>query len=74
MKCLSVALANGSAGGESTLVSDVRHTLSGGMSATWCPDGKIVRAFSFDILRRRMKTLPDLLRVWILGRKRWKPG
>jgi hypothetical protein len=38
------------------------------------PDGKIVRAFSSDILRRRLKTLPDLLRVWILGRKRWKPG
>jgi hypothetical protein len=36
------------------------------------PDGKIVRAFSLDILRRRLRTLPDLLRVWILGRKRWK--
>jgi hypothetical protein len=38
------------------------------------PDGKIVRAFSADILRRRLKTLPDLMRVWILGRKRWKPS
>ncbi len=37
------------------------------------PDGKIVRAFSSDILRRRIKTFPDLMRVWILGRKRWKP-
>jgi hypothetical protein len=38
------------------------------------PDGRIVRAFSLDILRRRLKTAPDLLRVWILGRKRWKPS
>jgi hypothetical protein len=38
------------------------------------PDGKIVRAFSADILRRRLKTFPDLLRVWIFGRKRWKPS
>jgi hypothetical protein len=38
------------------------------------PDGKIVRACSYDILLRRLKTFPDLLRVWILGRKRWKPG
>ncbi len=37
-------------------------------------DGKIVRAFSADILRRRINTFPDLMRVWILGRKRWKPG
>jgi hypothetical protein len=38
------------------------------------PDGRIVRALSLDILRRRLRTLPDLLRVWILGRKRWKPS
>ncbi len=38
------------------------------------PDGKIVRAFSLDILRRKLRTLPDLLRVRILGRKRWKPS
>jgi hypothetical protein len=38
------------------------------------PDGRIVRAFSFDILRRRMRTAPDLLRVWIFGRTRWKPS
>jgi hypothetical protein len=38
------------------------------------PDGRIVRALSFDILRRRLRTAPDLLRVWILGRKRWKPS
>jgi hypothetical protein len=37
-------------------------------------DGRIVRALSFDILRRRVRTAPDLLRVWILGRKRWKPS
>jgi hypothetical protein len=37
-------------------------------------DGRIVRAFSFDILRRRVRTAPDLLRVWILGRKRWQPS
>jgi hypothetical protein len=38
------------------------------------PDGRVVRAFSADILRRRWKTFPDLMRVWILGRKRWRPG
>jgi hypothetical protein len=38
------------------------------------PDGKIVRAYSADILRRRVKTFPDLLKVWIFGRKRWKPS
>jgi hypothetical protein len=38
------------------------------------PDGRIVRAFSLDILKRRLRTAPDLLRVWILGRKRWKPS
>jgi hypothetical protein len=38
------------------------------------PEDRIVRAFSFDILRRRLRRLPDLLRVWILGRKRWKPS
>jgi hypothetical protein len=38
------------------------------------PDGKIVRAFSADILRRRLRTFPDLLKVWIFGRKRWKPS
>jgi hypothetical protein len=38
------------------------------------PNGKIVRAFSFNILRRRLRTAPDLIRVWILGRKRWKPS
>jgi len=38
------------------------------------PDGKIVRTFSADILRRRLRTFPDLMRVWILGRKRWKPS
>ncbi|MGD0173069.1 MAG: hypothetical protein ABSC61_01350 [Anaerolineales bacterium] len=38
------------------------------------PDGKIVRTFSSDILKRRLRTAPDLLRVWILGRKRWKPS
>ena len=38
------------------------------------PDGKIVRAFSMDILRRRIRPLPDLMRVWIFGRKRWKPS
>jgi hypothetical protein len=38
------------------------------------PDGKIVRAFSPDILRRRLRTAPDLLRVWIFGTKRWKPS
>jgi hypothetical protein len=38
------------------------------------PDGKIVRAFSSDILRRRLRTFPDLMRVWILGWKRWKPS
>jgi len=38
------------------------------------PDGGIVRAFSADILRRRLKTFPDLLKVWIFGRKRWKPS
>jgi hypothetical protein len=36
------------------------------------PDGRIVRAFSADILRRRLKTFPDLMKVWIFGRKRWK--
>jgi eukaryotic-like serine/threonine-protein kinase len=30
------------AGGESTLISDVRHQMTGGSSATWCPDAKIV--------------------------------
>jgi hypothetical protein len=38
------------------------------------PDGRIVRAFSADILRRRWKTFPDLLKVRIFGRKRWKPS
>jgi hypothetical protein len=38
------------------------------------PDGTIARAFSLDILKRRIKTFPDLTRVRILGRKRWKPG
>ncbi|MBN1439004.1 MAG: hypothetical protein JW929_06290 [Anaerolineales bacterium] len=38
------------------------------------PDGRIVRAYSADILRRRIRTFPDLMRVWVLGRKRWKPG
>jgi len=37
------------------------------------PDGKIIRAYSPDILRRRLKTFPDLLKVWVLGRERWKP-
>jgi hypothetical protein len=36
------------------------------------PDGRIVRSISADILRRRLKTYPDLWKVWILGRKRWK--
>jgi len=38
------------------------------------PDGTIARAFSLDILKRRIKTFPDLMRVRILGRQRWKPG
>jgi hypothetical protein len=38
------------------------------------PNGKIVRAYSTDILRRRLKTFPDLARVRLFGRKRWTPG
>ncbi|MFN2299312.1 MAG: hypothetical protein ACK2UB_10715 [Anaerolineales bacterium] len=38
------------------------------------PDGKIVRSISADILRRRLKTYPDLWKVWIFGRKRWRPS
>jgi hypothetical protein len=38
------------------------------------PDGSIARQYSLDILRRRWKTFPDLMRVWIFGRNRWKPG
>ena len=38
------------------------------------PDGRIVPAISTHILRRRIETLPDLLKVWILGRKRWRPS
>jgi hypothetical protein len=38
------------------------------------PDGRIVRSFSSDILRRRLRTAPDLIRVWFFGRKRWKPS
>jgi hypothetical protein len=38
------------------------------------PDGRIVPAISVPILRRRLQTLPDLLRVWILGTRRWKPS
>jgi len=38
------------------------------------PDGRIVPAISAHILRRKITTFPDLLRVWVLGRKRWKPS
>ncbi len=30
------------AGGESSLIADIRMQLTGGSSASWCPDGKIV--------------------------------
>jgi hypothetical protein len=38
------------------------------------PDGRIVPAISPHILRRKITTFPDLLRVWVLGRTHWKPS
>ena len=57
------------------LASEVRY-LYNTHDANWRirPDGRIVPAISLPILRRRLQTLPDLLRVWILGTRRWKPS
>jgi hypothetical protein len=38
------------------------------------PDGRLAPAISFPIIRRRLQTFPDLLKVWILGTRRWKPS
>jgi hypothetical protein len=56
-----------------SLASDRRY-LYGTHDATHRirPDGSIGPALAPDILRRKLRTLPDLLRVWIGGTRNWK--
>jgi hypothetical protein len=56
------------------LASDERY-LYGTLDAThWINRrGTVLPLLSPSALRRRMKTLPDLLRVRLLGIKKWKP-
>jgi hypothetical protein len=72
---LAGVLSGEEAQGNFALTSDVRY-LYNTHDATHRirPDGRIVPAISPHILHRKLQTFPDLLRVWILGTKRWKPS